>query len=155
MTIDGLCGHCGFARGATGCMNVCCPNGPFRGRPLHDVATWPDGRLLELAEGRASYDAYDVASMAHALLKSRREAEKRAPKGAPSMGSHIVMVDGVMTFQSDKYPSCPAGKVPLSVTDKTAQDLLWEYAQRRRALDAEFSDDLEAVLRAHGYKPAT
>lgn len=38
-------------------------------------------------------------------------------------------------FQSDKYPNCPRGKVPLSVKDPTAQDLLWEYAQRRRAVE--------------------
>ena len=44
-------------------------------------------------------------------------------------------------FQSDKYPTCPPGKVPLSVKDPTAQDLLWQYAQRRRSVDAEFADD--------------
>lgn len=64
------------------------------------------------------------------------------------MGSHINK-DG--EFQSDKYPTCPAGKVPLSTKDLTAQDLLWEYAQRRRAVDAEFSEDLEAALAAKGY----
>lgn len=54
-------------------------------------------------------------------------------------------------FQSDKYPTTPRGKVPLSVKDVTAQDLLWEYAQRRRAVDAEFADDLEEALRIAGY----
>jgi hypothetical protein len=63
------------------------------------------------------------------------------------MGSHIVNGE----FQSDKYPTCPPGKVPLSVKDTAAQDLLWEYAQRRRAVDAEFADDLELALRAAGY----
>ena len=63
------------------------------------------------------------------------------------MGAHLV--DG--EFQSDKYPTCPRGKVPLSVKDPTAQDLLWEYARRRRAVDAEFSDDLEAALVFAGY----
>ncbi len=63
------------------------------------------------------------------------------------MGGHII--DG--EFQSDKYPTTPRGKVPLSVKDPTAQDLLWEYAQRRRSVDAEFSDDLEAALRTAGY----
>lgn len=58
-------------------------------------------------------------------------------------------------FQSDKYPSCPPGKVPLSVEDETAQDLLWEYAQRRREVDEEFAEDLEAALRAAGYVPET
>lgn len=63
------------------------------------------------------------------------------------MGAHIVNGQ----FQSDKYPTCPPGKVPLSVRDVTAQDLLWEYAQRRRAVDAEFADDLETALTAAGY----
>lgn len=62
-------------------------------------------------------------------------------------------VDGTLTFKSDKYPTCPAGKVPLSVKDPTAQDLLWAYAQRRRVVDAEFSDDLERALRNAGFVP--
>lgn len=66
------------------------------------------------------------------------------------MASHINQ-DG--KFQSDKYPTCPAGKVPLSTNDPTAQDLLWQYAQRRRTVDAEFADDLEACLLAAGYRP--
>jgi hypothetical protein len=66
------------------------------------------------------------------------------------MGSHIN-TEGL--FQSDKYPTCPAGKVPLSVKDRSAQDLLWAYAQRRRVIDAEFADDLETALRAAGYDP--
>jgi hypothetical protein len=61
------------------------------------------------------------------------------------------LVDG--EFQSDKYPTCPRGKVPLSIKDPTAQDLLWEYAQRRKAVDAEFSLDLETALRNAGYVP--
>lgn len=66
------------------------------------------------------------------------------------MSNHII--DG--EFQSDKYPTTPRGKVPLSVKDPTAQDLLWEYAQRRRSVDAEFSDDLQTALVAAGYLPA-
>ena len=69
------------------------------------------------------------------------------------MGAHLVLIEGGLTFQSDKYPTCPPGKVPLSVKDPTAQDLLWEYAKRRRVVDAEFSDDLEKVLLAAGFKP--
>lgn len=65
------------------------------------------------------------------------------------MGAHLL--DG--QFQSDKYPETPRGKVPLSCKDPTAQDLLWEYAQRRRAIDAEFSDDLEQALRIAGFQP--
>lgn len=65
------------------------------------------------------------------------------------MSTHLI--DG--EFQSDKYPSTPRGKVPLSCKDVTAQDLLWEYAQRRRVLDAEFSDDLQAALKLAGFLP--
>ena len=65
------------------------------------------------------------------------------------MGDHLL--DG--EFQSDKYPTTPRGKVPLSCKDPTAQDLLWEYARRRRSIDAEFSDDLEQALRLAGYAP--
>lgn len=64
------------------------------------------------------------------------------------MGAHLI--DG--EFQSDKYPTTPRGKVPLSVKDPAAQPFLWEYAQRHRSIDAEFSDDLETALRIAGYK---
>lgn len=74
------------------------------------------------------------------------------------MGAHI---NDEGKFQSDKYPTCPAGKVPLSVNDPAAQDLLWEYAQRRRSrthgskeADAEFADDLEFALQNAGYVPS-
>lgn len=65
------------------------------------------------------------------------------------MGTHLI--DG--EFQSDKYPTTPRGKVPLSVKDPTAQDLLWVYAQRRRKVDADFSADLEIALIAAGFIP--
>jgi hypothetical protein len=39
------------------------------------------------------------------------------------------------------------------VRDPTAQGLLWRYAQRRRLVDAEFSEDLEHALREAGYVP--
>lgn len=64
------------------------------------------------------------------------------------MGAHLINGE----FQSDKYPDCPRGKVPLSCADVSAQDLLWEYAQRRRPIDAEFSEDLEEALHLQGYK---
>ena len=65
------------------------------------------------------------------------------------MSDHIIRG----TFQSDKYPTCPAGKVPLSVEDKTAQPFLWGYAQVRREVDEEFCQDLESVLLTKGYRP--
>lgn len=62
-----------------------------------------------------------------------------------------INADGL--FQSDKYPTCPPDKVPLSVNDPAAQELLWQYAARRRSIDAEFSDDLQSRLLAVGYTP--
>lgn len=61
------------------------------------------------------------------------------------------------TFQSDRYPGCPAGKVPLSVKDPLAQDLLWEYARRHEAAgkhgDSEFPRDLREALVNAGFSP--
>lgn len=65
------------------------------------------------------------------------------------MGAHLI--DG--EFQSDKYPTTPRGKVPLSVKDKAAQPLLWRYAELHRTIDAEFSDDLQEALLRAGYVP--
>ena len=65
------------------------------------------------------------------------------------MGNHLINGE----FQSDKYPKTPRGLVPLKPTDPMAQDLLWQYAQRRREVDAEFSEDLEEALRIAGYDP--
>lgn len=66
------------------------------------------------------------------------------------MGTHIN-ADG--EFQSDKYPTCPAGKVPLSVKDPAAQPWLWLYAQGHMAIDEEFSRDLCRALLNAGYVP--
>lgn len=63
------------------------------------------------------------------------------------MGEHLISGE----FQSDKYPTCPRGKVPLSTKDPMAQDLLWKYAQRRRKIDPEFSEDLEEALELSGF----
>jgi hypothetical protein len=57
--------------------------------------------------------------------------------------------------------SAPRGTLEaksLDVDDPMAQDLLAEYARRRRAVDASFSEDLEQALRDKGYvgpKPLT
>ena len=65
------------------------------------------------------------------------------------MGEHLINGE----FQSDKYPWCRRGFVPLKITDPMAQPVLWEYAQVRRTVDAEFSDDLCEALRLAGYQP--
>jgi len=64
------------------------------------------------------------------------------------MGTHLIDNE----FQSDKYPTTPRGKVPLSVRDPMAQDLLFEYAQRRSSDDREFATDLKTALILAGFK---
>jgi len=65
------------------------------------------------------------------------------------MGAHLIDDE----FQSDRFPTCPRNKVPLSVTDPDAQPLLWTYAQKHRVIDSEFSADLETALMMAGYTP--
>ncbi len=55
------------------------------------------------------------------------------------------LVDG--EFQSDKYPWCKPGFVPLKLTDVDAQVALKLYAKCHRDRDAEFSADLEEAIR--------
>ena len=54
------------------------------------------------------------------------------------MAEHLI--DG--EFQSDKYPWCKRGFVPLKLTDPNARTVLRAYAELRRPIDAEFSKDL-------------
>lgn len=67
-------------------------------------------------------------------------------------GDHINGATG--RFESDKYPWCEPGFVPFKITDKMAQDLLWQYADRRRSIDPDFADDLQHCLRNEGFLPA-
>lgn len=45
--------------------------------------------------------------------------------------------------------------VTLQCADPDAQSLLWEYAQRRRAVDLAFAAGLEQALKRAGFKPPT
>ena len=56
-------------------------------------------------------------------------------------------------FQSDKYPWCQPGFVPLKLTDKIAQPLLWQYAMQRDKVDHEFAEDLMYALAQAGFDP--
>jgi hypothetical protein len=60
------------------------------------------------------------------------------------MGEHL---NAEGEFQSDKYPTCPAGKFPISTKDPLGQDLLWEYALRTE--DEELGQDLKAAILNH------
>lgn len=64
------------------------------------------------------------------------------------MGEHITEQG---EFQSDKYPWCRAGFVPLKLTDPMARPVLWDYAGRREVVDKEFSDDLRTCLVTAGH----
>lgn len=63
--------------------------------------------------------------------------------------THII--DG--QFQSDRHPTAPRDTVPLDVKEPRDQDLIWEYAERARVDDAGFADELQALLKSHGFSP--
>lgn len=65
------------------------------------------------------------------------------------MGEHLIDNE----FKSDKYEWCPAGFVPLKLTDPMAQGLLWGYAVKRSLIDPEFAEDLRDALLLKGYRP--
>lgn len=67
------------------------------------------------------------------------------------MSNEHINEDG--EFQSDKYPWCKAGFVPLKLTDPMAWPVLWEYARVRKSVDEEFSKDLQICLLKSGYHP--
>lgn len=70
-------------------------------------------------------------------------------------GQKVLMsaphINAAGEFQSDKYPWCHAGFVPLKLTDPMARPVLWEYARQRESVDKEFSDDLRTCLWKEGY----
>jgi hypothetical protein len=94
----------------------------------------------------------DAAACATLLGEERKimEARERVVAPLPHDEGHPHLVNG--EFQSDKYPTTPRGKVPLSVKDPDAQDLLWEYASRHEARDSEFAADLREALKRAGYE---
>jgi len=59
------------------------------------------------------------------------------------MGEHLINGQ----FQSDKYPWCLSGFVPLKLTDPNARLVLKVYAELRRSIDEEFSNDLIEAIR--------
>lgn len=88
--------------------------------------------------------------MSHAVMRNVSELSSVTELRKRAMGTHII--GGV--FKSDKYEWSPPGFVPLKLTDPMAWDPLWAYAQARRSVDSEFSDDLEAALVTAGFVPA-
>lgn len=68
-------------------------------------------------------------------------------------GREHLTVSG--TFQSDKYLWCPAGFVPLKVTDPMAFGPLRDYAFVREVVDPAFTRDLLQALAVTGGDPDT
>lgn len=120
---------------------------PVRDEDPLTVSDYLDTRGADVfLENLARWDT-DFGGWMRRHWQRSRSQPSRPP--TPDAG-HPHLIAG--EFQSDKYPTTPRGKVPLSCKDPTAQDLLWTYAQRRRAVDAEFATDLEIALRNHGYE---
>ena len=77
-----------------------------------------------------------MIKLMNGLVKSMREKLKK--------GREHLTITG--KFQSDKYPWCPAGFVPLKITDPDAREVLRIYAHLHLHRDFEFSSDLlEAI----------
>ncbi len=67
------------------------------------------------------------------------------------VGDHLINGE----FQSDKYPWCHRGFVPLKLTDPDARVVLRIYVELRRRgghPDTEFADDLEAAIKTEEAK---
>ncbi len=122
-----------------------------------------NARSERITRGSVENEKEDVVTTQHsgmsddeylaALDRERKAFARRnaaAKKPNTPQGEHIN-ADG--EFQSDKYPWCKPGFVPLKLSDPTAWPVLWHYADRREAVDAEFSADLRTCLRAKGYTP--
>ena len=75
------------------------------------------------------------------------DAKEEARKLAPGREHYTINNE----FLSDKFDWSEPGFLPLKISDEMAQDLSWEYAQRRRKVDPEFSRDLEDALIHEGY----
>lgn len=94
-----------------------------------DFAFDPYGDYVQFEDYKELADALEQAQVRRETLVDGRE--------------HLTVTN---EFQSDKYPWCPAGFVPIKVTDPMAADLLSEYADRRKVVDEEFTRDLKEAL---------
>lgn len=113
----------------------------------------PLDRLLDTGVAMPSLCAIrDYAEPAADLDASGPVSEIPGPgrEGYADGRDHLT-VSG--TFQSDKYKWCPAGFVPLKLTDPAARDLLAIYAVRREPIDKEFPRDLIEALANVPEKP--
>lgn len=75
--------------------------------------------------------------------KSLMEAHPERKPVDPLSGGHINTAG---EFQSDKYPWCAPGFVPLKIKDAAAAVLLETYALGHEFCDSDFTKDLLKVL---------
>ena len=62
----------------------------------------------------------------------------------PKVNREHINADG--EFQSDKYPWCKPGFVPLKLSDPDARIVLAQYCVMRRLKDPSFSQDLQWAI---------
>ena len=126
---------------------------PLRGEACQELTFEAVGWQLGSS---SSFQVCPFVGMDHLSMVERsqlipiHELVGQSSKDAAAAGRpHIV----AGSFKSDKYEWCPAGFVPLKITDPGAQRPLWYYSEVRRDVDEEFADDLQACLWAAGYRP--
>jgi hypothetical protein len=114
---------------------------------------WEDECRAALLHHIEKGDPLDVAAFAMFMWKHgwSTAGERHQPaQGAAQQREALAKGHAHLTisgkFQSDKYPWCPAGFLPLKLTDAKARDLLIIYANRRGLEDGEFGGDLLAAL---------
>jgi len=145
---------------------------------IEDVIAWQDAfkslrYLPRTMEQKLGYLVEECGEVLAAVGKTQRWGlESRNPEVVPSESEtnarwilremdDLELAIGIA--RRALLVSCPSEgatddaaerKIQISVKDTVAQDLLWEYAQRRRAVASatKFSDDLEAALVKAGFE---
>ncbi len=118
----------------------------------HDRAV--DHRAAELdASGPVPDTPPKVSGVEDRVRAVPLEEDDTQPPGREEFAKDRDHLTVSGTFQSDKYKWCPAGFVPLKLTDPAARDLLAIYAVRRKPIDEEFPRDLIEALANVPEKP--
>lgn len=127
-----------------------CPAGKV---PIPIATPFAHEVLWLYAQVRRPVDAEFATDLEVALARAGYALPRPAAVAsvADHTGPHLVEGE----FQSDKYPTCPRGHVPLSVKDPTAQPLLWLFAEAcEREGHPSFADALHKALLQAGYRSA-
>jgi hypothetical protein len=101
--------------------------------------------------GAAVGRVYVARSSPAAIVVAISERLNGGGRKALAAGRDHLTADG--DFQSDKYTWCPAGFLPLKLSDRSARDLLITYSGRRAHVDGDFTRDLLEALQASPSEP--